>query len=132
MRCRAGPRNPRPSYTAASEFPGARTALARRRRRDVMVSGTQSQGIGGSELRLEVLEALDVRVAADVLAADEDVGHGALVGELLQRGLDLRAVVDLVQLERVVLGALAVEQALRGLAVRAVGFGEDRYEFPSC
>lgn len=67
-----------------------------------------------------------------MLLVDEDVGHGALARDLLQRSLDLGSVGDLVQLERVVLGASAVKQALGGLAVRAVGLGEDSCGGVSC
>lgn len=51
---------------------------------------------------------LQVRVAADMLLADVDVGDGALARDLDERGLDGGAVVNLVELDREVLGAHAV------------------------
>lgn len=45
------------------------------------------------QLRLEAgAERVQVRVAADVLLAKEDVGHGALAGDLLEGVLDGAAV----------------------------------------
>ena len=41
---------------------------------------------------------LQVVVAAQVLPLDEDVRHGALAGNLQERGLDIGAVIDLVEL----------------------------------
>lgn len=68
---------------------------------------------------------LEVRVTADVLLVDEDVGHGALAGDLEERVLHLAAVLLLVQLVVRVLCAIAVEDALGVVAVRAVGLAED-------
>ena len=46
-------------------------------------------GVGILEQLLELaLLALQLRVAANVLLADEDVGHGTLVGHLLEGVLD--------------------------------------------
>jgi len=80
-----------------------------------------------------------------VLLVDEDVGHGALLGHLLQSILDGSAVIletgvssdrnniqillarhtDLIKLESEEFGTLLREKSLGGLAVGAVGLGED-------
>lgn len=101
-------------------------------------------GVGVLEQLGELaLLALELRVAANVLLADEDVGHRALLGHLLEgilyRGAVVcmsgqRMVVDgeggvrltnLVELEDEGLCAALAEEALSGLAVRAVRLGED-------
>ena len=53
------------------------------------------QGVGSGELALEVvlLESLDVRVAANVLLVDEDVGHAALAGHLGKSVLNIGTVI---------------------------------------
>ena len=58
------------------------------------MSGTILQGASLLEQLLEVaaLALLEVRVAADVLLGDEDVGHGALAAHLTQGVLDRVAV----------------------------------------
>lgn len=66
-----------------------------------------------------------VVVAADVLAADEDVGHGALTSELEQLGLDCRAVRRVVELERLERRAQLGEERLRSSAERAVRLAEE-------
>src|SRR5690606_23403167 len=48
---------------------------------------------GRKQLRQLALAALQVRVAANVLGADEDVGHRSLARQLRERGLVLGAVV---------------------------------------
>ena len=62
-----------------------------------------------------------------MLLGDEDVGDGTLAGDVLQRVLDRRPIVHLVQLQRVVLGPRPVQQLLRRPAVRAVRLGEDGF-----
>lgn len=64
---------------------------------DLLEQGLELAGLG-----------LQVRVAADVLLADVDIGDGALARDLGERALDEGAVVDLVKLDRVVLCAHAV------------------------
>lgn len=100
------------------------------------------------------LARLQIRVATDVLLVDEDVGDGALVGDLLQSVLNGSAVLfiflggfslyffwflrgaggtgfacvlrtDLIQLESEVRGTHAGQKRLGRFAVRAVGFRED-------
>lgn len=53
------------------------------------------QSTGSGELALEVilLEGLDVRVAANVLLVDEDVGDAALAGHLSESVLDVGTVI---------------------------------------
>jgi hypothetical protein len=72
-----------------------------------------------------VLLGLQIAVATNVLLVDKDVGDGALARQLGQGLLDLGAVGLVVQLDGVELGVEAAEQRLGGLAVRAVGLGED-------
>jgi hypothetical protein len=51
-------------------------------------------GVGVLEqLRELALLCLQLRVAANVLLADEDVGHGALLGDVLEGVLDRGAVI---------------------------------------
>lgn len=45
------------------------------------------------QLRELASNSLEVGVTTDVLLVDEDVGHGALVGDLLESSLDGGAVV---------------------------------------
>lgn len=45
------------------------------------------------QCRQFALDGLQVGVAADVLLVDEDVGHGPLVGELLESVLDVLSVI---------------------------------------
>ena len=63
---------------------------------------------------------MEVAVAAEVLAVDEDVGDGALTCLLLQRVLNVVAVGDLVELDNLEGKALRLERVLGGVAVRAV------------
>ena len=63
---------------------------------------------------------MEVAVAAEVLAVDEDVGDGALTCLLLQRVLNVVAVGDLVELDNLEGEALRLECVLGGGAVRAV------------
>lgn len=73
---------------------------------------------------LAILAALDnfleIRVAADVDLVDKDVGHGALARQILERVLEIFTIVDLVELDRLVLGVVAVKNSLRVVAIRAV------------
>lgn len=62
-----------------------------------------------------------------MLLPDEDVGNSALTGDGQKSGLEVGAVVLLVQFVCGILGAIAVEDALRVLAVRAVGLAEDNW-----
>lgn len=68
---------------------------------------------------------MEVRVAANVLLTDVDVGHGALATDLFEGVLEGAAVRLLIELEEEVVCAGAVEQFFGGRAVRAVGLGED-------
>ena len=66
-------------------------------------------GADGLQQALELaLLGLEVRVAANVFAADVDVGDGALARDLLEGVLDGGAVVDLVELDGEVLGTHVV------------------------
>jgi len=60
-----------------------------------------------------------------VLLGNEDVGDGALGGELLKRILDRSTIIDLIELDGVILCAKFREQALGGLAVGAIALAED-------
>lgn len=60
-----------------------------------------------------------------MLLSNEDVGHSALTGDVSKRALDITAVVDLVELDGIELGAGLGEELLRGAAVRAVRLAED-------
>ena len=62
--------------------------------RDIMILA-RLQSTGSGELALEVilLESLDVRVAANVLLVDEDVGDAALAGHLSESVLDVGTVI---------------------------------------
>lgn len=71
------------------------------------------------------LLCLQVRVPANVLATDEDVGDGALASYLGKGVLNGAAIVDLIQFDGIELGALLAQQLLGGAAIRAVGLGED-------
>ena len=73
------------------------------------------------------LLALQFRVATNVLLSNEDVGHRALVGHLFKSILDIGSVINLIQLNDVGLNAVLAQESLRGLAMRAVGLGEDSY-----
>lgn len=68
---------------------------------------------------------MDLVATADMLAADKDVGNGALPGHLHELSLDLRALLVLVQFDGTVGKTELVKQALRLAAVRAVALGED-------
>lgn len=63
-----------------------------------------------------------------MLLLDENIRDGALVGHLLQRILNRRSIIDLVELDDVVLCAGLGEEGFGGFAVGAVGFGEDRWK----
>ena len=80
------------------------------------------------QLRQLLLLPLQLRIAANMLLTDEDVGDGALMGHAFQSILDVRAVVDLVEFDDVWLHAHFAEEGLGGFAVWAVGFGEDGCE----
>ncbi|KAB8343264.1 hypothetical protein FH972_022852 [Carpinus fangiana] len=80
------------------------------------------------------LLGLQVRVAANVLLVDEDVGHAALLRDALEGVLDggtvvcvcmLVAALRLVAVSRRLTALHLAQQALRGLAVGAVALGED-------
>jgi hypothetical protein len=79
------------------------------------------------QLRQVALDGLEITVAANVLLVDVDVGYRLLAVELGESGLDLRAVVNLVQLDGVELGVQRGQQLLRGSAVGAVRLGENGY-----
>jgi len=72
-----------------------------------------------------LVQALQVRVAANVLLVDVDVGHGALAVDLLESILEVAAFGDLVELYDLEVGSKTLEGALGSLAVRAVALGED-------
>lgn len=95
-----------------------------------------------------LLLCLELRVAADVLLANENVGDGALLGHLLegilQSGaivyrnsvslpgyfgycclLDLGVLTNLIHLNDVGVCALLAQERFRSLAVGAVGLAED-------
>lgn len=78
---------------------------------------------------LPVLAVLDcrlkVRVAADMLLPDKDVGDGALARDLEQRTLNVIAICLLVELVVRVLGAISVEESLGVVTVRAVRLAEN-------
>ena len=78
---------------------------------------------------LAVLAVLDnslkIGVTANVLLADEDVGDGALTGQLEKGVLDIGAVALLVELVGGVLGVETVKDLLGVGAVGAVGLAED-------
>lgn len=100
-----------------------------------------------------LLQVLQLRVAANVLLVDVDVGHGALAVDLLESILELAAFgceksvrsdtafattlgnkqggsrTKLVKLYNLVGTGKALESALGGLAVRAVALGEDNYDW---
>ena len=70
---------------------------------------------------------LQIGVATDMLASNEHVRNGSLAGDLSKSGLELGAVVQLVQLENHGLGILVLGKQLLGLlAVGAVGLGGDK------
>ena len=71
---------------------------------------------------------LKVRVAADVVLVDEDVGDSSLSGDLVESVLELATVLLLVELKVLVLGAVAVESALGRLAVGAVGLAKHHWK----
>lgn len=62
-----------------------------------------------------------------MLLRDEDVRYRALRGHVLERVLNGRTVIDLVELDDIRFCAQLGEEALGGLAVRAVGLGEDSW-----
>ena len=75
---------------------------------------------------LAVLDnSLEIGVTANVLLADEDVGNGALTGQLEKGILDIGAVALLVELVGEVLGVETVEDLLGVGAVGAVRLAED-------
>lgn len=77
---------------------------------------------------LAVLDnSLEIGVTANVLLADEDVGNGALAGQLEKGILDIGAVALLVELVGGVLGIETVEDLLGVGAIGAVRLAEDNY-----
>jgi hypothetical protein len=72
-----------------------------------------------------IAQALQIRVAANVLLVDVDVGHGALAVELLESILEVAAFGDLIELYDLDGGSKLLEGAFGSLAVRAVALGED-------
>eukprot|EP00166_Cyanidium_caldarium_P005522 ctg_675.g329 len=74
------------------------------------------------------VEVLDLLVAAQVLAVDEHVGHGALAGPGQERLLHGRSVGDSVQLDDLHPGAQLRKQLFDGLTEGTVAFGEDDHD----
>jgi len=70
------------------------------------------------------LLSLQVRVSANVLLRNEDVGHGGLASHLAERALDRGTVVHLIQLNRIKLGPALTQQLLGLPAVRTVALAE--------
>jgi len=70
---------------------------------------------------------LQIRIATNMRLLDEDIGHGALIGDLLEGILYGGAVGHLIQLYEEVVGAKLAEEGLGRPAVGAVGFGEDHH-----
>ncbi len=60
-----------------------------------------------------------------MLALDEHVRDGLLPGYLQQRALDLRPVLEKIQLDYPRINVHATEKRLRGLAMRTVSLGEN-------
>ncbi len=71
---------------------------------------------------------LKVRVAADVVLVDEDARDSFLPGQLVESVLEVATVLLLVELNVLILGAVAIESALGGLAVGAVGLAKHHCE----
>lgn len=85
------------------------------------------EGADVGQQRLELLGlGLEVAVATNVLLADEDVGHCALAGQLLEGVLDGGAIFLLVELKGVEVGVVVLEELLGLVAVGAVRLGEHR------
>jgi len=72
-----------------------------------------------------LVQGLEVRVAADVLAADEDRGDGALPSLVAEVGLPVGAVLLQIELVQVEVLALLLKEGLGASAMRAVTLGED-------
>ena len=72
-----------------------------------------------------LVQGLEVRVAADVLAADEDRGDGALPSLVAEVGLPVGAVLLQIELVQVEVLALLLEEGLGTAAMRAIALGED-------
>lgn len=77
------------------------------------------------ELRQLLLLALQLRVAANVFLADEDIWDRTLMSHVFEGVLNFGAVVDLIELDDVGFHAHVAEERFGGVAVRAVGFRED-------
>jgi len=60
-----------------------------------------------------------------VLLVDIDVGNGGLAIDILQRSLEIRAIINLIKFNSVVVCAKVAQESLGGLAIRAVRFAED-------
>jgi len=71
------------------------------------------------------LLSLQVRVSANVLATDEDIGDSALTGYLGKGVLNGAAIVNLIQFDGIELGALLAQQLFGCAAEGTVGLGED-------
>lgn len=85
------------------------------------VASSSSQGTGLLEqLRELALFRLQVRVSSNVLLVDEHIWNSALRCHLGQSVLDLAAIVDLVELNRVELSTGLAEHRLGCAAVGAV------------
>ena len=80
------------------------------------------------QLRKLLLLALQLRVAANVLLANEDIWHCALMGHVFQGILELGAIVDLVEFDDVCLHSHVAEERLGSLAIGAVRLREDGYQ----
>lgn len=89
----------RSDTTAASQSHFLHGKLSRARtEKDEKTEGSL-QSINLPQLRLQLgAQGRQVRVAANVLCANEDVGDGALAGDLLEGRLEVVAVLLLVQL----------------------------------
>ncbi len=85
----------------------------------------ESTGLLEQLLEIPAIMCLKIRMAADMLLVDEYVRDGGLSRQFEQGALDGTAVVLQVELEVLVLCAIAVEYALGGSGVAAVGLAKD-------
>jgi len=97
---------------------------------DVSSTCRLPQRLNSASILQQILQVpllvLQIRVATNMLLPNEDVRHRRLARQVAERGLDRGAVIDLIQLNRIKLGAALTQQLLRRLAVRAVALAEHR------
>ena len=73
------------------------------------------------------VEGLEFGVATDVVAADEDVGDGALAGDVFELVLHISTISDLVKFDDLSLDSLLLKELLGLSSKRAGRLGVDKH-----